>query len=117
MFHNYSSSRSGTKHKGVELDRLQTHHHNSRNTHLIIAGSVDIGKARDEQFKFRRVTYGPGEWVDLPSGIDYRGEAGDQGCVFVEGHTVLSPTTAERFERRRDIKRVPEGTPGAFTTS
>ena len=87
------------------------------NTHLIVSGSIDIGKARDNDFKLRRVTYGPGDRVTLPRDVDYRGEAGDDGCVFVEGHTLLSPTTAERFWQRGTIVVVSEGTPGAFTTT
>ena len=47
----------------------------------------------------------------------YVGVAGNKGCTFVEGHQILSPTTADRFERRGTIVRVRKGTKGAFTTS
>ena len=54
--------------------------------------------------------------MTLPADVDYRGEAGEDGCVFVEGHTVLSPTTAERFLMRGTIVVTREGIRGAFTT-
>ena len=104
-----------SRYSGVGVDRLLDHSHHSKNTHLIVSGSIDIGKSRDGDFKFRRITYGPGDWVPLSSDVEYRGEAGDEGCVFVEGHGVLSPTTADRFEGRGTIVRVREGTPGAFS--
>ena len=57
-----------------------------------------------------------GQWADMPRRAFYRGEAGPDGCDFVEGHQLLSPTTADRFEQRQTIVEVAEGTLGAFTT-
>ena len=101
----------------VGIDRLNDHRHHSPHTHFIVSGSIDIGKARDYGFRFRRVTDGPGSWADMEAGVAYRGEAGPDGCVFVEGHLLLRPITAVRFLRRGTIVTVPEGTPGSFTTS
>ncbi|KAK5123617.1 hypothetical protein LTR85_002655 [Meristemomyces frigidus] len=91
------------------------HSHHSRNTHLIITGSITIVKSRDDLSKFREVATGPGLWVTIPGKVDHIGAAGEDGCTFVEGHTVLSPTTGRRFFDRGTIVQVYEGTPGAFT--
>ena len=50
----------------------------------------------------------------MPAHVDYEDTADPEGCTFVEGHKVLSPTTAERFEKRGTIVKATESTPGAF---
>jgi hypothetical protein len=102
---------------GIAIDRLNDHQHHSRNTHLVVSGSIAVGLARDNEFRLRSTTYGPGGWIDVDANVAYRGEAGDEGCVFVEGHQQLSPTTADRFLRRGTIVMAKESTPGAFTTT
>lgn len=100
-------------------DRLNPHVHHSRNTHLIVKGRLTIttmhGPAYDYQYVSinridadnpdlgqREFTVNPGQW--------YRGEAGrDQSCIFIEAHKILSPGTAERFERRGDISWIADG--------
>lgn len=94
--------------------RLLQHRHHSNNTHFIIAGSIAIARSRDDEPRTRGADKGPGEWVTLPRNVDYIGEAGEDGCTFVEGHTLLSPTTAERYFQRGTIICADAETPGAF---
>ncbi|KAK5726719.1 hypothetical protein LTR15_002607 [Elasticomyces elasticus] len=96
--------------------RLFNHRHHSRNTHFITSGSIKISKSPDNELRLRAEEKFPGEWVDVPSGVDYIGVAGEKGCTFVEGHTVLSPTTAERMLARKAIVVDKKKTLGAFTT-
>ncbi|KAK1057565.1 hypothetical protein LTR12_008718 [Friedmanniomyces endolithicus] len=93
---------------------LNEHRHHSNNTHLIIKGSIVICKSRDGSMRIRQKVYLPYSHVDLPRGVDYMGEAGKEGCTFVEGHMLLSPATARRFFRRHTLKTVRKGTEGAF---
>ncbi|KAK3115852.1 hypothetical protein LTR53_004411 [Teratosphaeriaceae sp. CCFEE 6253] len=95
-------------------DRLEVHSHQSPNTHLVISGFIELVRP-DDNLGLRART-GPNSEIAIPSGMEYKGEAGDTGCTFVEGHTLLSPTTANRFESRGTIKRARRGDEGAFTT-
>ncbi|KAK0347307.1 hypothetical protein LTR91_010323 [Friedmanniomyces endolithicus] len=88
---------------------LNEHRHHSNNTHFVIDGSIIIGKSRDSEMRFRPQTVLPYNLVNLPRGVDYMGKAGEKGCIFVEGHKVLSPATADRFEERETIVKVAEG--------
>jgi hypothetical protein len=54
-------------------------------------------------------TYKAGNRIDIRAGHCYRAEAGANGCVFIEGHKDLSPTSADRFERLNSIVRTPNG--------
>ena len=47
-------------------------------------------------------------------GLKYWGEAGDDGCMFVEGHKELSYKTAERYVDRGIFKRVNRPTRNSF---
>jgi hypothetical protein len=50
--------------------------------------------------------HGPGGGIDAGQGISYSARAYDlEGCSFVEGHKVLSPTTRDRIERN-DVAKV-----------
>ncbi|KAK3678621.1 hypothetical protein LTR78_001919 [Recurvomyces mirabilis] len=94
--------------------KLQEHRHSSHNTHEIIRGSLKADKMHKGSPTFRAIFQLVGKVINLPAHVDYQGEAGLDGCDFVEGHMVLSPTTAERFEARGMIVKASKGTEGAF---
>jgi hypothetical protein len=99
-------------------DRLNDHSHSNMNTHLVTAGSILIYPVYEPQPG--NVLWGQAEelsadtayYHDKEKRVDpftrYEGYAGPNGCHFVEGHKVLSPTTADRFERRKDIEWIAE---------
>ena len=96
--------------------RLNEHHHGSTNTHLIFDGDMEIGKSRNDELRFRSVYKGaPGEVV-VDRELEYMAVAGPKGCKFVEGHTVLSPTSAIRFEMCKTNKKCRRNEDGAFPT-
>ncbi|TKA42363.1 hypothetical protein B0A54_06812 [Friedmanniomyces endolithicus] len=95
--------------KGYPGGLLNEHRHHSNNTHFVIDGSIIIGKSRDGEMRFRPQAVLPYNYVNLPRGVDYMGTAGEGGCIFVEGHKVLSPATAARFFERKTIVEVKEG--------
>ncbi|KAH9831912.1 hypothetical protein Tdes44962_MAKER08858 [Teratosphaeria destructans] len=101
--------------------RLNYHGHHSRNTHFIVNGTLNIARANNPNSAFvpwtRWQTHGPRTFANMPRIATYIGEAGAEGCTFVEGHAQLSPTTADRFAARGTIVPVPRGTPGSFTTT
>jgi len=52
----------------------------------------------------------PGGCIDADQGISYSARAHDlEGCSFVEGHKVLSPTTRDRIERSDVAKAIHPG--------
>ncbi|KAK4580002.1 hypothetical protein LTR86_000204 [Recurvomyces mirabilis] len=94
--------------------KLQEHRHSSHNTHEIIRGSLKADKMHKGSPTFRAIFQLVGKVINMPAHVDYQGEAGPDGCIFVEGHKVLSPTTAERFEARGTIVKASKGKKGAF---
>ena len=50
-----------------------------------------------------------GKEIGVPANMCYRAEAGAEGCIFIEGHKDLSPTSADRFERKGMITETPVG--------
>ncbi|KAK5708307.1 hypothetical protein LTR97_000847 [Elasticomyces elasticus] len=97
-------------------ERLFNHSHHSKNTHYVVSGSIQVSKSHDNDFRFRPDFKFPGDWIDVPSNVTYIGVPGKEGCTFVEGHTLLSPTTAERMLGRDAIIEAPKTKSGAFTT-
>ncbi|KAK5729925.1 hypothetical protein LTR17_011564 [Elasticomyces elasticus] len=97
-------------------ERLFNHSHHSKNTHYVVSGSIQVSKSHDNEFRLRPEFSYAGAWIDVPSNVTYIAVPGPEGCTFVEGHTLLSPTTAERMLGRKAIVKVPKATPGAFTT-
>jgi len=96
--------------------KLHQHRHGSLNTHLIVSGSIIVAKSRDGNSRFRSGAQFAGAEITLPKNVDYIGDAGPDDCVFVEGHTILSPATADRFLSRGTIMEVDRDAEGAFTT-
>lgn len=65
---------------------------------------------------FKAAVKGPGQYVTIEDNVDYMGMTKMGGCVFVEGHTKLSPVTAKRFaaRERATIVEVSAHSPGAY---
>ena len=85
---------------------LTPHAHNSKNTHLIVQGELTIWNIKELR------KYGPykvGESPTVEANTCYRAEAGAEGCIFIEGHKDLSPTSAKRFEDLGTITKTPVG--------
>lgn len=56
--------------------------------------------------------------VPMVAGVKYFAEAGPEGCIFVEGHQVLSPTTAKRFLwPRGTFRRCEASREGCYTVA
>lgn len=53
----------------------------------------------DTEARFVQVV-NAGSSAPVAQNVCYTGLAGDEGCLFVEGHKLLSPTTARRFADR-----------------
>jgi len=51
----------------------------------------------------------------MPAMTNYVGQAGPEGCVYVEGHKCLSPTTAKRFVHRGTFVKAQVDDEGSFT--
>lgn len=100
----------------TRADRLNPHVHHSHNIHRIVAGELTITlmlnetavdpnapkmtiTARTRRTEDKEIIVEPGQW--------YRGEPGPEGCIFIEGHRMLSPTTEKRFCERGDIFKKP----------
>ena len=101
-------------------NNLGNHRHHSPNTHLILEGGLNIGKTGSGHPKAPWLfngghKRGRGKNVVMDAGSWYRGLAGNHGCKFVEGHELLSPTSATRFESRGVITQTtrddPDGVP------
>ena len=93
---------------------LNEHRHHSHNTHLIVKGHIHMNIHKPTGFT--AAVKGPGSWIPVGPGDDYMGISKNRGCVFVEGHKVLSPVTAMRFaaRERATIIEVSADTAGAY---
>ncbi|TKA26887.1 hypothetical protein B0A50_04333 [Salinomyces thailandicus] len=97
---------------------LRPHKHVSLNTHLVVSGSIQVGQTRQDDFRFRHnKPHFAGAWITLPVDVCYKGQTGSEGCVFVEGHKLISPDTAKRFLGRGTIIEASPNAEGAFTTT
>lgn len=83
----------------------------------ICSGSMAISKVQNGVLIVTHVKQSPGNIMVMSEDVEYIGEAGPDGCVYIEAHTALSSATAERFQASGSIVRVPRGTEGAFTTA
>jgi hypothetical protein len=88
------------------FEALEPHAHHSENTHLIVKGELTMWNTKES----RRIgIYKVGRDISVPADMCYRAEAGAEGCIFIEGHKDLSPTSAERFEDKGMIAKTPAG--------
>lgn len=86
---------------------LEPHAHNSLNTHFIVSGELTVWKTKEARpIKTYRAGDPP---FEVTANTCYRAAAGKEGCIFVEGHKDLSPTSAKRFEDKGMITRTPAG--------
>ena len=87
---------------------LRPHQHHSVTTHCIIEGTLAMWASNMPLLNSDYEYHKPGESITVPSNVMYAGRAGEQGCVFVEGHTALSPTTARHSFEHGDLLRTPD---------
>jgi len=95
--------------------RLNKHGHNNPNTHKVLFGGMKIVRP-DSEAKYIQAA-SAGSSVPVAQDVCYIGVAGDKGCLFVEGHKLLSPTTAARFADRGTIVKCCEDDAGAMETT
>ncbi|KAI1343581.1 hypothetical protein F5Y15DRAFT_370480 [Xylariaceae sp. FL0016] len=97
-------------------DRLEPHSHHGENTHLIIAGDLNMQSMDNRGRVLERVTANPEQLAGFGPNVTYSATS-TSGCRFVEGHRALSPVTAERFMARGTIEAVGEALPDFETLS
>ncbi|KAK8852159.1 hypothetical protein PGQ11_014638 [Apiospora arundinis] len=106
----------------LPIDRLNLHKHSGHNTHLIVEGDLKFDLEKDfySQAKFKRKRVAPpvktatldaadpAARKELYAAAEHRYKATSQsGGTFVEGHQLLSPSTAERFMSRDTLRAIP----------
>ncbi|KAL3427292.1 hypothetical protein PVAG01_00801 [Phlyctema vagabunda] len=82
-----------------ERASIECHDHNSNNTHYVTKGKLRISIVDGPTKTLRQ-----GESMRVNPGTHYSAKAGPDGCTFVEGHEVLSPTTADRFVKNGTMR-------------
>ncbi|KAH9831910.1 hypothetical protein Tdes44962_MAKER08856 [Teratosphaeria destructans] len=83
--------------------------HHTRSTHKVIAGELLVTNTRTNHLEFPPMRVKPNhERIEIPADNSCIFEAGPGGCTFVEGYSILSPRTAERFADAGTFIRVPE---------
>ncbi|KAK3628892.1 hypothetical protein LTR56_018377 [Elasticomyces elasticus] len=96
------------------IDRLYNHRYYSRNTHCAVSGSIQVFKPHDNDLRSRPEPKFAGDWIDVPSNVTCISVPGKEGIAFVEGHMLLSPTTAERMLGRDAIIKAPKANTWRF---
>lgn len=108
---------------GLAPQVLNPHQHHSRNTHLIVEGSLTLrqvgdlsGNHDDDKKNMKKRPCRPKKltisnngtdprFATVPAHVVYDGKPSDgKNCLFVEGHTCLSPSTALRFMNKGTLK-------------
>ncbi|KAF2765899.1 hypothetical protein EJ03DRAFT_377415 [Teratosphaeria nubilosa] len=80
--------------------RLNHHGHHSQNTHYIVDGTLEIAKSNDPRGFTpwtRWQTHGARTFANMPRIATYIGEAGAEGCTFVEELKIVSHTALHLF--------------------